>query len=167
MSESVIGITLNEDRTEVLLIKRRDVPVWTLPGGGKEPSEAYEEAVIREIHEETGYHVQIFRKAAFYTPINQLAQPTHVFECRVVNGQATTSEETLEVAFFPIQKLPSSFFEVHRDWLNDTLTNPHQIVLKRIEQVSYFAVCKYFFKHPIRVIRALLARLGIPWNSHL
>lgn len=34
-------------------------PGWTLPGGGVEYDESIEEAVVRELFEETGYHVEV------------------------------------------------------------------------------------------------------------
>ncbi|GEL94728.1 NUDIX hydrolase [Cellulomonas composti] len=32
---------------------------WTLPGGGLEPGEHPDQAVVREVFEETGYHVEL------------------------------------------------------------------------------------------------------------
>lgn len=32
---------------------------WTLPGGGIDPGEAPEDAVVREVYEETGYHAEV------------------------------------------------------------------------------------------------------------
>lgn len=34
-------------------------PCWTMPGGGVEFDESLEEAVVREVFEETGYHVAV------------------------------------------------------------------------------------------------------------
>ena len=59
LSHSVVGILFSKDQKEVLLIKRRDVPVWVLPGGGIEKSESLEEAIIREVLEETGWVVTV------------------------------------------------------------------------------------------------------------
>lgn len=165
MSESVIGITFNENRSKVLLIKRRDVLLWTLPGGGIEPNETPEQAAIRETMEETGFKVAISRKSAVYSPINRLTTTTHVFECAVVDGSPITGPETFDVAFFPIEDLPKSFFELHRFWLADALNHPDRLLEQPIHQVTYWAVMRYFFRHPIRIIRCLLSRIGLPWNS--
>ncbi len=35
--QAVYGIVFNQTRSEVLLIKRMDIPVWVLPGGGLDP----------------------------------------------------------------------------------------------------------------------------------
>ena len=65
--ESVNGIIFSEDRSEILLIKRRDVPVWVLPGGGIDKEETPDEAILREMEEETGYKVKLSRKIGEYT----------------------------------------------------------------------------------------------------
>jgi len=56
--KSVIGVVFSPDEKQVLLTKRRDVPVWVLPGGGIERNENPEDAIVREILEETGFHVK-------------------------------------------------------------------------------------------------------------
>ncbi|HKT80451.1 MAG TPA: NUDIX hydrolase [Vicinamibacterales bacterium] len=50
------------DATRVLLVKRKQPPLqgeWTLPGGAVELGETLEEAVVREIREETGLDVEV------------------------------------------------------------------------------------------------------------
>src|SRR5262245_46472282 len=119
MASTAIGIVLQNENREVLLVKRRDVPVWVLPGGGIDEGETAHQAVLREILEETGFQAQIIRKIAEYYPINRLSLPTFTFECRIVNGSPTKSDETNEVAFFPLTHLPDKLFSLHRDWIED------------------------------------------------
>jgi 8-oxo-dGTP diphosphatase len=149
---AAIGIILNADQTQVLLVKRQDVPVWVLPGGGVEKGEKPEEALIREIFEETGYHVRIVRQCAEYYPLNRLATYTNVFICEIQSGNICLSSETTAVAFYPIYQLPSAIFPPHSLWLKEGLTH-HTLIQRSLSEVSYSALCKYFFRHPWQVLR--------------
>ena len=94
LKPAVYGIIFSKDRETVLLIKRRDVPVWVLPGGGIDPGETPEIAVIREMKEETGYNIKILRQIAEYLPVNKLTQISFFYECEIISGEKTTGEET-------------------------------------------------------------------------
>ena len=50
--ETVLASIFSENRKKILLVKRRDVPVWVLPGGGVEENENEEDAILREAKEE-------------------------------------------------------------------------------------------------------------------
>lgn len=162
---SVAAIVFNQDKTKVLLLKRCDVPVWALPGGGVEKNETQEVAVKREVFEETGLAVSIKRLIAVYSPINRLAYPTYVFECVVENGRLSIGTETREVNFFSVCELPCPFFFVHRDWLIDAQKNISQTIHKPLSQVTYCALAKYLLKHPWQVLRLFMSRIGLPYNS--
>lgn len=163
--KAVIGIIFNSDKTGVLLIKRRDVPVWVLPGGGVDADETPENAIIREVYEETGLVVDIKRKIGEYTPLNQLAQYTEVFECKPISGSLQTGAETKDINYFSIQQLPKAFFPVHDDWLKDALQNQEGVLKKPIWRVTYLGLFKYFLAHPLRVLRFSLTLMGFPINS--
>lgn len=158
MTDAAIGLVFDESKTQVLVVKRRDVPVWVFPGGGVDEGETREEAVIREVFEETGFHAAVVRRTGEYYPLNKLAFYTVVFECQVIGGEATLSDETADVGFYPIHQLPHPFFHIHQDWLNDALSNPKCTVKKSIHQVTYWNLAKYFFRHPMRVLRTCLTR---------
>lgn len=162
---SVIAVIFNHQRDHILLIKRRDVPIWVLPGGGIDQGESPEEAVIREIREETGLNATIKRQVAFYTPINRLAHPTYFFECEPVDGTLSTGDETRELDFFPLTSLPSPFFFIHKDWVADAQKLLPVVIHQPLKQVTYFRVFCYFCQHPLQVLRFILSRLGIPINS--
>lgn len=164
VKKSTIGIVFNHQKNKVLLVKRRDVPVWVLPGGGVDPQELPSDAAIREVYEETGCSVTIVRHAAIYTPVNRLANLTYVYECQVQEGNLTISAETQDVAFFDLNKLPASFFFIHRDWLNEVLNSPCQTIQKPLDQINYFNLFKYFCRHPYLVLRFALSRFGMPIN---
>jgi 8-oxo-dGTP diphosphatase len=165
MKSAVVGVVLSDDRKQILVLKRRDVPMWVLPGGGIEEGESPEEAVKREILEETGLHVQIVRKVAEYSPLNKLARYTYLFECKPLSGELSTGDETLEIGFYPVNKIPKEFFIIHQDWLKDTLSNFLGVIRKPLSQITYFKLFKYFMRHPIQVIRLALSRFGFPINK--
>jgi ADP-ribose pyrophosphatase YjhB (NUDIX family) len=160
--KSVAGIIFSPDRSEVLLIKRRDVPVWVLPGGGVEEGEGGEEAIVREILEETGFTVKIDRLVGNYFPINRLAKQTHLYECAILSGEASLSSETRGVAFFKIDALPK-LPPPYGEWIEDAAKNLPPLE-KKLVSVNYLSLLKHFLFHPILVIRFLFARLGFHLN---
>lgn len=152
---AAIGVIFNEDRSQVLLVKRCDVPVWVLPGGGVESGESSSETVIREILEETGLHVKVMRKVAEYTPINKLASFTEIYECSAIAGHLTKGSETDAISFFPINQSPKNFFFLHEEWLQDAIRNIPEIIKRPLDDVTYWNFAKYFLRHPTWVIRFL------------
>ena len=54
----VFALIFDEDQ-RVLLAHRRDINWWNLPGGGMERGETVEDAVRREVREETGLEIEV------------------------------------------------------------------------------------------------------------
>ncbi len=151
LAPAAVGIVFDTLHTHILLVKRCDVPVWVLPGGGIDLDESPLQAVVREIFEETGLNVNVERQAAEYTPINRLAALTFVFICKIKDGEIQTSSESSEVRFFAINQLPSNLFTPHLDWIHDALSSTG-LVKKPLTQITYLAALKYFLKHPIHIL---------------
>jgi 8-oxo-dGTP diphosphatase len=162
---SAIGIVFTDDQQHVLLIKRCDVPVWVFPGGGIEEGESPEEAVVREVKEETGLSVAVSRKIGEYTPLNCLSNYTHVFECKILNGELSTGEETRNLGFYPLSETPYPFLHVHQYWLDDALVYSPELIRKPVEGTSWFQFCKFLLSHPFLMGRYLLSRVGLTINS--
>lgn len=162
---AICTILFSPDRKLILLIKRRDIPVWVLPGGGIENNENPEDAACREMYEETGIKVRIVRKIAEYTPINRLTSFTHFFEVAPLSGALTTGPETKELQFFPIQNLPKLLAPPYSDWIADAIVTHTMILQKKIQGTSYGKLCKLLIRHPILVGRFLLTLVGIHINS--
>jgi 8-oxo-dGTP pyrophosphatase MutT (NUDIX family) len=166
MENGTLAVVFNEDRDHVLVIKRRDVPIWVLPGGGINPGgETPEESIIREVFEETGIRVEILRTVGIYTPVNRLTVQTHLFECRPIEGTFALGSETADVKFAAIDDLPSPFFYIHKDLIDDALSKEEKPLYRPFSNVTYMALGKYFLRHPIDVIRYGLSRLGFPINT--
>lgn len=163
--ESVSCVIFNKERDGVLLIKRRDIPVWVLPGGGIESGESPESAAVREAEEETGLKVAIAKKIAFYHPKNRLTHHTHFYECTPITGKITTGSETKEIDFFPLESLPKKLVPFYRSWIEDAVHHSGTVLEKTIEKTSYWTFVHYLLCHPLLVFRFLLMRMGIHINS--
>jgi 8-oxo-dGTP diphosphatase len=162
---SVIGIIFDKERSKVIVVKRRDVPIWVLPGGGVEENESPKEAVVREVFEETGLNVVIERHVGTYFPINRLTYTTYVFTCSPKSGALSLGNETKKIGYFSIDQLPSPFFFLHQFWIEDAKKNLKYPIERFLTEVTYWELFKYFCHHPVQVFRLLLSRLGNPYNS--
>lgn len=160
--ESVACILFKDSK--ILLIKRRDIPVWVLPGGGIDPGETPEKAACREMEEETGYRVQIVRKIAEYTPTNRLSKLTHFYEVQVLEGAPRIGAETQDIQFFEIDHFPL-LPPPYRHWIADAALRHPFLIKKNVEGVNYRTLLKLLFQHPILVGRFLLTKCGIHINA--
>ena len=127
----VAGIIFDE-KQRVLLMKRADNGLWGIPSGHVEPGETVEEAIIREVREETGLSVKVNRLIGVYSdPVSQVfSYPngkvshfiTTCFKCEVVEGTPNKeNEETLDVNYFELNHLPENLLHMHPRWLKDAL----------------------------------------------
>ena len=98
---------------ELLLVREVMDGRWTFPGGWADVGETPSLAVEREVKEETGLTVRANRLVGVYDA-NRLPGelPLYhayklLFLCEPGDGELRPSEETSDVAFFPIEELPS------------------------------------------------------------
>ncbi|WP_404448626.1 NUDIX hydrolase [Sutcliffiella horikoshii] len=98
---SAATVVLN-DKNEVLLIKgpRRG---WEMPGGQVEEGESLKDASIRETKEESGIDVEIVKFCGVFQNVNGSICNT-LFLAKPIGGTPTTSPESLEVGFYPIEQ---------------------------------------------------------------
>jgi 8-oxo-dGTP pyrophosphatase MutT (NUDIX family) len=159
MAEAALGIIYNNTRDQVLLIQRRDVPIWVLPGGGIDPGETAKQAVVREVHEETGLDVAPASSPARFLPINRFTQTAHVFECEVIGGQLQPGDEARAARFFALDQLPEHLFHYHREWLHDVRQTTGHPLTKPMSRRTFRAIILFYCLHPLWGLRYLLTRL--------
>lgn len=132
--EGAFCVPFSVDHKKVLLVKRRDLHIWDLPGGGIKPGETLEQATIREFEEETGglklgienYGGQYeIRSSGLFQFLGMLGDCifgdpkskhrrtffhdiAHVFYGTITGGNITDVPETTSIGYFDLQDLPRS-----------------------------------------------------------
>ena len=120
-------------RPSVSAVLPRDgtILLQRLPGGSLEKGESVTTAILREVQEETGLQVEVVRLIGVYSdPAFQIVRysdgnvvhyVTSFFECRILGGELTTCEETLELGYFDPRNLPEDLVPIHRIRIEDYL----------------------------------------------
>ena len=104
------------DGDTILLQKRADDGEWSMPAGAIDPGESPQEAIVREVYEETGLHVTplkiagVFGGTKFrhtYPNGDMLEYTIVVFECGIISGElACVDGESLELQYWPADAMP-------------------------------------------------------------
>jgi ADP-ribose pyrophosphatase YjhB (NUDIX family) len=105
---------VTDEKGNLLLHRRSDNERWALPGGTMDIGETIAQCAEREVQEETGLTVEAYRIVGVYS------DPEHVFAysdgevrqefsvcfaCRILTGEITKSDESLEVKFWQVEDL--------------------------------------------------------------
>jgi ADP-ribose pyrophosphatase YjhB (NUDIX family) len=106
-----VDTAIFDEAGRVLLIQRADNHKWAMPGGACEIGEMPAQNAAREVWEETGYRVEITHLlGVFDNHIYRRDARRHgylmLFSGRVVSGEATLSNETLAVQWYPLEAIP-------------------------------------------------------------
>jgi 8-oxo-dGTP pyrophosphatase MutT (NUDIX family) len=113
------AVILSEQR--VLLAVRRDLRGWELPGGHVQAGESSEDALIREVREETGLDIAVERRVGEYVRTGFRPYTASVYTCRITGGALRPSVETPVVRWFESDELPDTLFPWFREPLADAL----------------------------------------------
>jgi ADP-ribose pyrophosphatase YjhB (NUDIX family) len=98
-----------DDEGRLLLAKRTDNTLWTIPGGTMKLGETIAGTAVREVKEETGLDVEVVSLVGIYSNPNHVVEHSDgevrqqfsvCFACRRVGGALATSDETSEVGYF-------------------------------------------------------------------
>jgi 8-oxo-dGTP pyrophosphatase MutT (NUDIX family) len=163
---AVACVIYNELRSQVCLIKRRDVPIWVLPGGGIDPGETPDQAAERETYEELGAQAVVKRLVGIYLPKNRLCKKTFLYElCLKQELIDKEGEEILGAKFFDLNALPP-MPPPYQAWIDEGLKVPGGCTqIGFVPGVTWLNFVKFLLTHPVKVLRFILSRWGLHWNS--
>ncbi|MFB4308938.1 NUDIX hydrolase [Actinomadura sp. GTD37] len=135
-----VNVVVENDKGEILMIRRTDNDNWALPGGAIDLGESVTQAGIRETKEETGIDVEITglvgiysdpKHLIHYTSNNEVRQEfSIVLRARPTGGTPTLSDESSKVQWSPLSEatdLPMDRSMRHR--IRDFLVGNSHIVI--------------------------------------
>ncbi|WP_306364364.1 NUDIX hydrolase [Nocardia sp. CC227C] len=111
-----VSAVVKDELGRILMIRRTDNDMYSIPGGALEAGETVSEAVVREVKEETGIDVRITGMVGVFS------NPDHViayddgevrqefsicFHADPIGGELRTSDESKEVEWIAPQELSS------------------------------------------------------------
>lgn len=136
-----VAAAIFNDKGDVLLQKRKDVDRWAIISGHVEFGETIENAILREIEEETTLKANLVRFIGIYSsPDSQtyvykdrtVQYVTSYFEARLTGSipAGFSNEETGELKFFSPDSLPENLAPMDTHWLSDALTKNERIYIR-------------------------------------
>lgn len=162
--KSVLGVVYLEDK--IVLTRRRDIPVWVFPGGGIDDGETPEEAIIREVKEETGFDAVIEKKIARYSSTSSFIHPVYLYKLKVIRKTQSSfdDKEVKGVKAFDRGSLPKDLVPFYKEWLED-MEKETEYYEKVVTSITPWYIVKTLLRHPLIVMRFFLMRLGLNFNT--
>ena len=109
---------------KIIVIRRRNEPFkgyYALPGGIVEYGETVEEAVLREVKEETGLDVKIYKLVGVYSDPKRDPRGHFVSICFItlpVGGELKAGSDAKDIALFSLDNIPKLAFD-HNKMIED------------------------------------------------
>lgn len=143
----------NSGNVAVLLVRRADIGVWTLPGGHREQNETLEETAVRETREETGYTVTLTGALGFYhLPHLKMIGEVFVFIGEVRSrGDHRLSEDVSAASWFDVRRLPYTLLPYHHQRIQDAVAGKRNLTVEQFHTLRgiarhYLITPRIFFR---------------------
>lgn len=136
-----VAAAIFNEKAEILLQRRKDVNQWCIISGHVEFGETIEQAVLREIEEETNSKADLIRFIGVYSsPASQtytyhdrtVQYVTSYFEARLTTeiAEGFSNNETQELKFFSTDQLPGDLATINPYWLSDAMTKEKTVFIR-------------------------------------
>jgi ADP-ribose pyrophosphatase YjhB (NUDIX family) len=125
---------------KILLVQESTDNCWAMPGGWADVGDVPSEVAIRECKEESGFDVKPLKVIGVFDAnrVGGKLEFFHAFKiiflCELVGGEATPSDETLDVQFFDFNSLPP--LSLNRT--NEIHLNEIKLHLQNSNRQTYF-----------------------------
>lgn len=109
------GAVVTNTKKQLLLFRRSQTGVWSLPGGHMNIGESLEETTVRETFEETGITLHSISLIRLVSGKDAVIRDTHgtetyyvtaIYRCTDFSGELRGSAEGEEVGFFDLSEIP-------------------------------------------------------------
>ncbi|WP_285115588.1 NUDIX domain-containing protein [Leifsonia sp. fls2-241-R2A-40a] len=129
------GVTaVIRDGDRFLLGRHAHSGLWSFIGGGIEPGEEPQDALEREVLEETGARIRVGRIIGAYGGEPQMVQYPNgdrvgyvsvAYECELLSAAAPDLDELLELAWFDLEAIADL---PHRDWIDRVISDAERLI---------------------------------------
>jgi len=152
---------ITKNMNQIMLVLRKDVPVWVLPGGGIDASETPYHTARREAWEETGVHLSNLVHTATYTASSCITGTLFVFSATPDSFEIPyqAKEEISAFRFFSKDSLPESLFFLHRTILEEYFSERKKPFERSLKEITWKTVLRLFLAHPWHSLRYLATRM--------
>lgn len=107
-----VRIVIFNEQGQLLMVQEAQDGKYCIPGGWCDVYESARENAVKEVHQETGLHVEIDRLLAVFQRDLYKEIPTMVseyvlyFSAKVTGGELQSNHEILSVAYYDLNDLP-------------------------------------------------------------
>ncbi len=121
LTVDAVVIRKNGSRSEVLLIRRKHYPfegMWALPGGFVDMEETCEEAIVRELKEETNLRMTDLQQMHTFSalgrdPRGRTVSVTFYGVAQLSDSKVKGGDDAMDAQWFDVEKLPELAFDHH------------------------------------------------------
>lgn len=113
-----VAAVILDDEGRLLLCEHsyRGYYPWGIPGGDLKVGEKPEDAIRREVREETGFEVEVVRPLVLYSA-REYPHVSLVFYCKMISGEFQPNLEITSIHFFSPDELPERILPSERSLL--------------------------------------------------